>query len=65
MLPAFGESDVAMLLSKLVFAIFVKTEDMIEILYRHKAAVRTTARDCRTRTHVRTLQSREAEVEDI
>lgn len=64
MLPAFGKSDVAMLLSKIVFAIFVRTEDMIEISYRKKAAMRTAARDCRTRTHVSTLPSRVAQVEE-
>lgn len=51
-LPAFGESDVAILLSNTVFAISVEIQDMLEVSCRNKEAVGTTVRDCRTKTYI-------------
>jgi len=51
-LPAFGKSGVAILLSKTVFAISVKIEDMLGVSCCNKAAVGTTVRDYRSRSYI-------------
>lgn len=47
MLPAFVKYGVAMVSSKIVFAISMKIDDMLEESCRNTAAMGTTVRDCR------------------